>query len=104
MKKMVFSAIALIAFSVNSMANNKIVREIINLKNTTIEQHVEEKDKKPCKFFIKGVDAHGRKFYTEYTVTSGNTTLRGCNNAAADKAEKLELQNSKVESVQVVWE
>lgn len=103
MKKIVFSAIALMAFSTNSIANNEIVSEKNNLKTTIVEQQVEDKDKKPCKFFIKGVDAHGRKFYTEYTVTSGNTTLRGCNNAAADKAEKLELQDSKIESVEIVW-
>lgn len=81
----------------------KLLVKKINVKTTTFEQKFEDKDKKPCVFFIKGVDIYGREFYTKYTVTNGDTTLGGCNNAAEDMVNKLTLQNSKVESVQVVW-
>ncbi len=104
MKKIVFSAIALMVFSTNSIANNEIVSEKNNLKTTIMEQQVEDKDKKPCVFYVKGVDIHGRKFHTKYTVTNGDTTLGDCNKVVEGMVKKLTLQNSKVESVQVVWE
>jgi len=108
MRKLVFSALACVAFAGSGFASNEVVKnEITSDENFQIENSTEiinsvESDTKPCRFRIIGRDAFGRSFDTTWETTS-NTTEGGCGKAKDAKVKELQDQEATIDKTIVVW-
>lgn len=103
MKKLVFSALACVAFAGSAFASNEVVVEKQELKSEkSVELEIVESNEKPCNFRVTGRDAYGRSFVSSWRTVE-NTTQSGCDGAKNAKIKELEKLGAKIDKVDSTW-
>lgn len=103
MRKLLFSALACVAFVGSGFASNEVVYDTKNLKTEiSVDLDMVVAEKKPCSYTIKGKDAFGRDFHTRWTL-QGEVTSADCDNAKNNRVAQLEKQGATIESTSTHW-
>ena len=96
MKKLLFTAMACVAFAFNGLASNEVVENT----NDKIEE-----TKKPCKIAVKLKGADG-EIYVRYASGAGNITLSDCDNVRVRFEKDLKEEGYEFnsdEDVTLIW-
>lgn len=103
MKKLVFSALACVAFAGSSFASNEIVDKYDNYCSETSNDKIEFN--KPCKIEVRAKDGEGNSV-TKYASGSGNISLSDCDNVRSRFEEDLRADGYTFDSdtdVTLIW-
>ena len=109
MKKLMFSALACIAFAFSGFASNEVVNETSDAKiseNIAIEKdsvidNNSEASTGDCNVRIVATDAYGRRF--DKVFNYGNIPSDCCDSSKKDKVNELKNLGATIAKIETTW-